>query len=105
MGRARRGARRRRGRRWDLSAIRWTALEKATGTASPRRREAVSRSPLKPHAEWLKTLVAKEPFLTLAELQRRILEGLGLAFMERSIRRFFARHRTSFKKSRARQRA
>jgi transposase len=87
------------------SAIRWTAREQETGSVSPMRRETVCRSPLERHAEWLKALVAKEPFLTLAELERRILDGLGLAITERSIRRFFGRHRISFKKNRARQRA
>ena len=38
-----------------------------------------SRSPLEPHAAWLKALVADEPDLTLAELEHRILpDGLGL---------------------------
>jgi transposase len=87
------------------SAIRWTALEKATGSVRPRRPEPVSRSPLEQHAGWLLDLVAKEPFLTLAELERRILEERGLKITERSIRRFFRRHRISLKKNRARQRA
>ena len=87
------------------SAIRWTAMEKQTGSVSPRRSEPVCRSPLERHADWLKALVAKEPFLTLAELERRILEDLGLKITERSIRRFFTRHRISVKKNRARQRA
>jgi transposase len=85
------------------SAIRWTAQVEATGSVRPKpaRRRG---SPLEAHAEWLKALVAKEPFLTLAELERRILEALGLAITERSIRRFFKRHRISIKKNRARQR-
>lgn len=86
------------------SAIRWTALEKVTGSVRPKsgRRRG---SPLEPHADWLKALVAKEPFLTLAELEQRIWEERGLKITERSIRRFFKRHRISVKKNRARQRA
>lgn len=87
------------------SAIRWMGLKAETGVVSPRPRGGKSRSPLEPHAAWLLDLVAKEPDLTLAELERRIFEGLGLTITERSIRRFFARHRISFKKNRARQRA
>lgn len=87
------------------SAIRWAELEEATGGVAPRPRGGKSRSPLEPHAEWLKGLVAQEPDLTLAELEQRILEALGLKTTERSLRRFFKRHRISFKKNRARQRA
>jgi transposase len=87
------------------SAIRWVELQEETGGVAPRPRGGKSRSPLELHAEWLKALVAKEPDLTLVELERRIWEGLGLKITERSIRRFFTRHRISFKKNRARQRA
>jgi len=87
------------------SAIRWTALEAETGSVSARRRSGESRSPLEPHAEWLKALVAKEPDLTLAQIELRLLEGLGLKITERSIRRFFKRHAISYKKNSARLRA
>jgi transposase len=50
-------------------------------------------------------LVACEPDLTLAELERRIADEVGLTITERSIRRFFDRHRITLKKSRARGRA
>ncbi len=87
------------------SAIRWTALERETGGVAPRPRGGKSRSPLEPHAAWLLDLVAGEPDLTLAELERRIADGLGLSITERSIRRFFQRHRITLKKSLARGRA
>lgn len=87
------------------SAIRWVELQEETGGVAPRPRGGKSRSPLEPHAEWLKALVAKEPDLTLAELEQRILEGLGLKITERSIRRFFKRHAISYKKNAARLRA
>jgi transposase len=38
-------------------------------------------------------------------VERRIADWLGLTIAERSIRRFFDRHRISFKKNRARRRA
>ena len=81
------------------SAIRWTTLAQTTGSVRPRRPAPPSRSLLERHAAWLLALVAKEPFLTLAELERRILDGLGLTITERSIRRFFTRHRISVKKT------
>jgi transposase len=87
------------------SAVRWTALEAATGSVRARRRSGESRSPLEAHGAWLKDLVAKEPDLTLAEIELRLFEGLGLKITERSIRRFFTRHRISYKKNAARLRA
>lgn len=87
------------------SAIRWAALERETGGVAPRPRGGRSRSPLEPHAAWLLGLVAREPDLTLAELERRLAAEVGLAITERSIRRFFDRHRITLKKSRARGRA
>ena len=87
------------------SAIRWTALEQEMGSVAPRPRGGKSRSPLEPHAAWLLDLVACEPDLTLAELERRIADEVGLTITERSIRRFFDRHRITLKKSRARGRA
>lgn len=87
------------------SAIRWAELAAQTGGVGPRPRGGKSRSPLEPHAAWLLDLVAREADLTLAEIERRLLEGLELKITERSIRRFFDRHRISFKKNPARRRA
>ncbi len=87
------------------SAIRWAALEHETGSVAPRPRGGKSRSPLEPHAAWLLDLVACEPDLTLAQLERRIADGVGLTITERSIRRFFDRHRITLKKSHSRGRA
>ena len=86
------------------SAIRWTELEARTGSISVRPRFG-RVSPLEPHADWLLDLVAKEPDLTLAEIEQRLLGGLGLAITERSVRRFFKRHAISYKKNAARLRA
>jgi transposase len=87
------------------SAVRWVALKAQTGGVAPRSRGGMSRSPLEPHAAWLLGLVAKEPDLTLADLEDRILEGVGVKITEVSIRRFFKRHRISYKKNAARLRA
>ena len=87
------------------SAVRWMALKEETGGISARPRGGKSRSPLEPHSAWLLELNAREGDLTLAEIGRRILEGLAVKTTEVSIRRFFKRHKISFKKNSARRRA
>lgn len=74
-------------------------LKEQTGSVRPRPRGGKSRSPLEEHAGWPLELVAREPDLTLAETEQRILDGLGLKTTERSIRRFYERHAISFKKT------
>jgi transposase len=76
-----------------------------TGGISPRKRGGKSRSPLEPHAAWLLALVAKETDLTLEAFKARIADGLGVETSLRSIQRFFARHKITFKKNSARGRA
>ena len=85
--------------------MRWTALEKETGSVRPRRRPAQDRSPLEAHAAWLLALVAAEPGLTLAQTEQRLWAELGVKTTERSIRRFYKRHKITFKKNSARGRA
>ena len=87
------------------SAVRWTSLEARTGSVKARPPGRRGHSPLEIHGAWLLDLVAKEPDLTLAEIEQRLLEGLGLKITERSIRRFFTRHGVSYKKNAARLRA
>ena len=87
------------------SAVRWVVLKAETGGLAPRPRGGKSRSPLEPHAAWLLDLNAREGDLTLAELERRIFEGIGVKTTEVSIRRFFTRHDVTFKKNAARRRA
>jgi transposase len=87
------------------SAIRWVAMFKQTGVVSPRPRGGKPRSPLEPHADWLLALVAAEPDLTLAEIVERLAAELEVKVTEISVRRFFKRHRISFKKNSARRRA
>jgi transposase len=71
----------------------------ATGNVSPRPRGGKSRSPLEPQRDWRLKLVAQEPDLTLRQLERRIRAGVGLVTTERSVRRFFTRHRISLRKT------
>lgn len=87
------------------SAVRWVALEAETGSVDPRPRGGKSRSPLEPHAAWLLALNAGEGDLTLAEIVRRLSDELGVEVTEASVRRFFKRHKITYKKNSARQRA
>ena len=86
------------------SAIRWMGLKAETGGVAPRPRGGKSRSPLEPHAAWLLDLNAAEPDLTLEAIVRRIEAGLGLKTSEAAVRRFFKRHKITFKKNAARRR-
>jgi transposase len=85
------------------SGVRWVGLKNETGGVSPRPRGGKSRSPLEPHKDWLLSLNAAEPDLTLAAMVWRIEEALGLKTSEASLRRFFRRYRISFKKNSARR--
>jgi transposase len=87
------------------SAIRWVSLANSSGSVKPRQRSGPSRSALEPHAAWLLELVAKEPGLTLAQTEQRLADDLGVKTSERSIRRFYKRHKITFKKNSARRRA
>ncbi len=86
------------------SAIRWVELHEETGDVRRKPRKAKSRSPLEPHAGWLLDLIGKEPDLTLAEIEGRLLKELGVRTTDSSLDRFFKRHKVSFKKNFARGR-
>jgi transposase len=86
------------------SAIRWVDRHDETGSVSCEPRRARSRSPLEPHAAWLLELVGREPDLTLAEIEERLLKDRGVRTTDSSIDRFFRRHKISFKKNAARSR-
>jgi len=87
------------------SAIRWVGLREERGGVDPRPRGGKSRSPLSAHTAWLLALVAAEPDLTLAATVERLSRARGVETSEASIRRFYQRHRISFKKNTARRRA
>src|ERR1700687_1025868 len=86
------------------SAIRWVDRHDETGSVSCEPRRARSRSPLEPHTAWLLELDGKEPDLTLAEIEERLLKDRGVRTTDSSIDRFFRRHKISFKKKPARSR-
>ena len=60
------------------------------------------RSRLKSHRNELLTLVAKQPDMTLTEIQSKLLETQGIKVGVSTICRFFALHKITFKKNSAR---
>ena len=86
------------------SAIRWVAMFKQTGSVGQRPRVG-RKSPLDQHAQWLLALIAVEADLTLVEIVERLTLERQVKVSEISVRRFFKRHRISFKKNPAHRRA
>ena len=87
----------------DSSAIRWVQRWQATGEFSAKRRGG-SNSPLEKHAAVLLALVAEQPDLTLDEWCAMLRER-EIVTSRVSVWRFFDRHKVSYKKNPARQRA
>jgi transposase len=79
------------------SAVRWTQRWRATGSVVAKP-SGGRLSPLEKHAQWLLTLVADEPDLTLDEIviamRKRRVAGSRSA-----VWRFFNRRKVTFKKS------
>jgi transposase len=86
------------------TAIKWVQRWRHSGSVAARPRGGGRRRVLDDHADWLLTLAADEPDLTLEEIRRR-LAAQGVVVGIASIWRFFDRHGLSFKKNRARHRA
>ena len=86
------------------TAVRWLDRWMTTGTVEAKPGTGHSRSPLQAHAQWLLTLVADEPDLTLAEIRDRLVREKKVAVAVSSVWRFFDRHEITFKKSPARDR-
>ena len=100
-------SRREAGRRLRVSAssaVRWAKLYELTGGVAPKPRGGRSRSPLAPLTDWLLTLIAAKPDLTLEAVAGRVRETHGVETSTSSVDRFYARHKISFKKKPARQR-
>ena len=88
----------------DSSAIRWVQRWRATGGGVAAKRRGGSNSPLEKHAAVLLALVAEQPDLTLDEWCAMLRER-EIVTSRVSVWRFFDRHKVSYKKNPARQRA
>ncbi len=87
------------------SAIRWHALARRTGTATPKRQGGDRRSGrIEAHADVILGAVAKRSDITLAEL-RDLLAGQGVSVGIATLWRFFARRKITLKKSPGMQRS
>ena len=82
------------------SAIRWAALERATGEVAPKPQGGDRRSDrIEAQADFILGELAKAPDITLGELQAK-LDGRGVSVGIGTLWRFFQRHRITRKKSR-----
>jgi transposase len=82
----------------ESSAINWFRRFKETRSFAEKPGKKARPSPLDANAEWLLALVAREPDLTLAEIESRLLDELHCKTTDSSIARFFQRHKLSYKK-------
>jgi transposase len=84
------------------TVIRWMKRVSETGDCAALASGGDHRSKaVEAHKDWLLSLVATEPDLTLAEIQARLKDTHGLLKSVSSLWRFFVRHDVTFKKSRA----
>jgi transposase len=86
------------------TAITWVKEWRASGRTAAKPMGG-SSSPLERHAGWLLAQIAADPAVTLARVQLRLSEQLGMHAAISSLWRFFDRHDISFKKNRACHRA
>ena len=82
------------------SVIRWCRRRSETGSVEAKP-SGGSTSPLEEHSEWLLTLVARQPDLTLKEILAAMAKQ-GIGGSQSALQRFFDRHNVSFKKKSAR---
>ncbi len=82
------------------TAVKWVKCFHDTGSCAAKTRGG-STSPLEEHAEWLLTLVAEQPDLTLDEVVSTMHKH-RIAGSRSAVWRFFDRHKITFKKKPAR---
>ncbi len=82
----------------ESTATAWVGRWRQTGGVEAKSQKGRSRSPLKPHSDWLLALIGERTDLTLDEI-RGLLGERGVRVGVSSIWRFFDRHGISFKKT------
>ncbi len=82
------------------SAIKWMQRFNEIGSVAAKP-SGGSISPLEAHADWLLTLIARQPDLTLDEIVA-VMRKRRIAGSRSAVWRFFNRHNISFKKKPAR---
>ena len=83
------------------TAVKWVQHWRQKGEVPRARPRGHYRWRLDKDREWLFAVIAKEPDLTLAEIQQRLARERGTKSSINSLWRFFERHRVVFKKNRA----
>ena len=87
------------------SAIRWNALARMKGDATPKRQGGDRRSGrIEAHAALILDAIERQPDITLADLRTK-LGRHGIAISVAGLWRFFARRRITLKKSPGMQRS
>jgi len=87
------------------SAVRWSQLERATGSTAPRPHGGRRRPALLAERDWLLARIAAAPDLTVRALRAELAERLGVQVGYGAVWRFLAREGLTFKKKPARRRA
>lgn len=87
------------------SAVRWSQLERATGSTAPRPHGARRRPVLLDERDWLLARIAAAPDLTVRALRAELGELRGVQVGYGAVWRFLAREGLTFKKKPARRRA
>ena len=88
------------------TAIKWVQRWRRTGSFGPRPQGGDNRSQrIEAHAAEILALVHETPDITLAEIADHLHKRHGLVVAQSTVWRLLDRHRMSFKKNRARQRA
>lgn len=85
------------------SAVRWSQLERSSGSTAPRPHGPRRRPVLLPERDWLLARVAAAPDLTVRGLVAELAEQRGLRVGYGAVWRFLAREGLSFKKKPARR--
>jgi transposase len=87
------------------TVVRWAKRVDESGGYAPRPSGGDHKSKeVEAHRDWLLSIVAAEPDLTLEEIQGRLKAAHQLPKSLSCLWRFFARHNVTFKKNRARLR-
>jgi transposase len=80
------------------TSIKWVQVFRTEGRTEAKPHAGGRRSPLVPHAAWLKARVEEQPDITLNELCIE-LSGQGIATSKSAVSRFLLRMGFSFKKN------
>ena len=84
----------------ESSAIKWVRRWRLTGRRGPAGTGGHRPSALKPHIEFLRSVLAEKPDMTLAAIARRLLAERSVKADTSMLSRFFRREGITFKKRR-----